>query len=328
MPACRCAADRVVERRRAEQQRAAHRDGQHERRARRREAARRRGEVRGRRGSRRPARRRRTAAAARPPRRVATIGPRQPTAMTRKIAVISDVAAAVAGVCVVAATAKSGTAPAIATSPPISASGAEPVAARRGVRERARRRHAGRAAARRQDREQRDARCCRRRPPRPPASGRRQRSRRGDPVAHEPVAREHGRASRRARSRRPSRGARRSSPPTRSSGGSGPASRRSPRSRRDLLLALLDGERHRAGDDEQRDEDAEPGERRGDGDQPCAARLELGRLRACRAPSPVSTTAPPAAARTRAASKPGPARMPIASTVPGWPASRARPRRR
>ena len=39
--------------------------------------------------------------------------------------------------------------------------------------------------------------------------------------------------------------------------------------------------------------------------------------------SPVSTCAPPAAARRREASKPGPASTPIASTRPGWPASRA-----
>ena len=39
--------------------------------------------------------------------------------------------------------------------------------------------------------------------------------------------------------------------------------------------------------------------------------------------SPVSTCAPPAAARRREASKPGPASTPIASTRPGWPASRS-----
>src|SRR3954451_24949160 len=49
----------------------------------------------------------------------ATIGPKHPTATTRNIAVISDVAAAVAGELVVEATEKSGIAPAIATSPPI-----------------------------------------------------------------------------------------------------------------------------------------------------------------------------------------------------------------
>src|SRR4051795_5099053 len=50
---------------------------------------------------------------------LATSGPRQPTAITRKIASSSDVAAAVAGVVVAAETEKSGTAAAIATSPPI-----------------------------------------------------------------------------------------------------------------------------------------------------------------------------------------------------------------
>src|SRR3954468_20441871 len=50
---------------------------------------------------------------------LATSGPRQPAAITRKIASSSEVAAAVAGVVVAAETAKSGTAPAIATSPPI-----------------------------------------------------------------------------------------------------------------------------------------------------------------------------------------------------------------
>ena len=38
--------------------------------------------------------------------------------------------------------------------------------------------------------------------------------------------------------------------------------------------------------------------------------------------SPVSTCAPPAAASRRPASKPGPVSTPIASTRPGWPASR------
>src|SRR4051812_38256110 len=52
-----------------------------------------------------------------PPTTRATIGPRNPTAITRKIAVISDVAAAVAGACVVAATENRGSAAAIATSP-------------------------------------------------------------------------------------------------------------------------------------------------------------------------------------------------------------------
>ena len=53
----------------------------------------------------------------------ATIGPRKPTAATRKSAVISDVAAAVSGALVVAETANSGTAPASAISPPITRPG-------------------------------------------------------------------------------------------------------------------------------------------------------------------------------------------------------------
>ena len=51
--------------------------------------------------------------------RRATIGPRKPTAMTRQMAVSSDVAAAVSGVLVVVETANSGTAPASASSPPM-----------------------------------------------------------------------------------------------------------------------------------------------------------------------------------------------------------------
>ena len=53
----------------------------------------------------------------------ATIGPRKPTAATRKSAVISDVAAAVSGAPVVVETANSGTAPASASSPPITRPG-------------------------------------------------------------------------------------------------------------------------------------------------------------------------------------------------------------
>ena len=53
----------------------------------------------------------------------ATIGPRKPTATTRKSAVISEVAAAVSGVPVVVETANSGAAPASAISPPITRPG-------------------------------------------------------------------------------------------------------------------------------------------------------------------------------------------------------------
>ena len=53
----------------------------------------------------------------------ATIGPRKPTARTRQIAVISDVAAAVSGVLVVVEMVNSGTAPASASSPPMTRPG-------------------------------------------------------------------------------------------------------------------------------------------------------------------------------------------------------------
>ena len=47
---------------------------------------------------------------------------------------------------------------------------------------------------------------------------------------------------------------------------------------RDLALALLDRQAHRAGHDEHRDEQRQPAERRGDGDQRRARLLELGIL--------------------------------------------------
>src|SRR3954470_126967 len=53
----------------------------------------------------------------------AAIGPRKPTATTSMIAVISDVAAAVSGTWVVVETRKSGTAPARASSPPMTRPG-------------------------------------------------------------------------------------------------------------------------------------------------------------------------------------------------------------
>src|ERR671926_151707 len=49
----------------------------------------------------------------------ATIGPKKPTASTSMIAVICDVAAAASGALVVVATMNSGTAPAIASNPPM-----------------------------------------------------------------------------------------------------------------------------------------------------------------------------------------------------------------
>src|SRR3954447_693752 len=53
----------------------------------------------------------------------AAIGPRNPAGITRKIAVSSDVAAAVSGALVVVETANNGAAPARATSPPITRPG-------------------------------------------------------------------------------------------------------------------------------------------------------------------------------------------------------------
>ena len=156
----------------------------------------------------------------------ATIGPRKPTASTRKIAVISDVAAAVSGALVVVETANSGTAPASASSPPIRRPGpssrgstAASVSASVGGTRAARRPAARTASSAIDD---------------PAADGGRDRQpvgadgevRRGDAVAHEPVARALGRARPRARSRPPSRPGRRSPPPTRSCGESGRASRR------------------------------------------------------------------------------------------------------
>src|SRR3981081_3542075 len=52
----------------------------------------------------------------------AMIGPRKPTARTRQIAVISDVAAAVSRVLVVVEKANSGSSPASASSPPVARS--------------------------------------------------------------------------------------------------------------------------------------------------------------------------------------------------------------
>ena len=95
---------------------------------------------------------------------------------------------------------------------------------------------------------------------------------------------------------------------------------------RDLALALLDREAQRAGDDEHGDEQRQPAERRRDRDQGGARLLELGVLGLRRAPhrsAPCTARARRRAARSaRRRSKPGPARTPIASTRPGWPASR------
>ena len=86
---------------------------------------------------------------------------------------------------------------------------------------------------------------------------------------------------------------------------------------RDLALALLDRQAHRAGDDEDRDEQRQPAERRGDGDQRGARLLELGVLGAAALVAGEHVGVLPAAARSREASKPGPASTPIASTRPG-----------
>ena len=92
---------------------------------------------------------------------------------------------------------------------------------------------------------------------------------------------------------------------------------------RDLALALLDRQAHRAGHDEHRDEQRQPAERRGDGDQRGPRLLELGVLGLAARVAGEHRRAARCAARRRAASKPGPASTPIASTRPGWPARRA-----
>ena len=90
---------------------------------------------------------------------------------------------------------------------------------------------------------------------------------------------------------------------------------------RDLALALLDRQAQRAGHDEHRDEHRQPAECRRDRDQRRARLLELRVLgRAARAARQHLRAA---GGRAQAeTSKPGAASTPIASTRPGWPASR------
>ena len=155
----------------------------------------------------------------------ATIGPRKPTATTRKSAVISDVAAAVSGALVVAETANSGTAPASASRPPITRPGpssrgstAASVSAWVGGTRAARRPAPSTASSAADD---------------SAADGRRDRQpagadgevRRGDAVAHEPVCERSAEDGPGPDAQPPSPPGRRSPPPRRSCGGSGRASR-------------------------------------------------------------------------------------------------------
>ena len=156
----------------------------------------------------------------------ATIGPRQPTAMTRKIALSSDVAAAVAGCASWRRPRTAVRPPAIATRPPIRRP--RPTsAARRRLGERACRRDTSRAAACGEHREQRDRDAAPRRRPLRRAAVADGEARRRDPVPDEPTRQ-------RLREPHPGPDARRRAEerddrrlPTRSCGGPGLASRRS-----------------------------------------------------------------------------------------------------
>ena len=205
---------------------------------------------------------------------LATTGPRQPTAITRKIAVSCEVAAAVAGELVVAETENSGTAPAIATSPPIS----RPRPSSRGSTLASARARTGAMRAARRLADNTASSAIATLPTRTPAA-----ASRASPTAKSlgaipwwtsPRASEcascipgqmpDGRAEQRDERRLP--GDHSADLTRRCGNGSQEA---------DLLLTLLDGQRHRARHDEQRDEDADAGEGRSDGDQPGPARLEL-----------------------------------------------------
>ena len=214
----------------------------------------------------------RTAAARR-----ATIGPRKPTAATRKSAVISDVAAATSGALVVVATANSGTAQASINSPPIRRPGpssrgstAASVsacvggtrAARRPAREDGEQRRQDSAGDGRGDRQ---------------PAGADDEVRGRDAVVHEPLrelAAEDGPGpdARGRADQADDRGLPRDH-------AADLTRRRGNRSQeRDLALALLDGQAHRAGHDEDRDEQRHSAERRGDGDQLGPRLQELGIL--------------------------------------------------
>ena len=207
----------------------------------------------------------------------ATSGPRKPTATTRKSAVISDVAAAVSGAPVVAETANSGAAPASATSPPITRPGpssrgstAASVSAWVGGTRAARRPAASTASS-----------AAATPPPTAAAIGSQPaltvRSGGAMPWRTSPSASarpsidpgpEPGRRADQADDRRLPR-----------DHAADLAGRRGHRAQeRDLALALLDRQAHRAGHDEDRDEQRQPAERRGDGDQRGPRLLELGML--------------------------------------------------
>ena len=176
--------------------------------------------------------------------------------MTRQIAVISDVAAAVSGVLVVVETANSGTAPASASSPPMIRPGPTQPRLDRGVAEGERRRHSRGAPSGGQDREQR------------------RRDSAGDDCRGEHpigVDRDVGRGDAVAHERVPERPAEHDPGPDTRRGADQGDDRRLPRDhaanltgrrgdraqQRDLALALLDREAHRAGHDEHRDEHSE-----------------------------------------------------------------------
>ena len=196
----------------------------------------------------------------------ATIGPRKPTATTRKSAVISDVAAAVSGRAGGGRDGEQRRRAGERDQPADHAPGAEQPRLDRGVGQRARRRHARGAPSGGEDGEQRGRDAA--------GDGRRDRQpagadgevRRGDAVAHEPVGElsaedRPGPDSRRRAHEADDRRLPRDH-------AADLAGRRGHRAQeRDLALALLDRQAHRAGHDEDRDEQRQPAERRGDGDQ-------------------------------------------------------------
>ena len=212
-----------------------------------------------------------------PAARRATSGPRHPTATTRKSAVISDVAAAVSGEPVVAETANSGVAPASAISPPITRPGpssrgstAAWVSACVGDTRAARRPAPSTASS------------AARTPPataaaigsqpaltvrfggamswrmRPRVSASAEHGSRPEPCQRADETDDHG------------------LPGDHAADLTGCAGHRA--QERDLALALLDRQAHRAHHDEDRDEQRQPAERRGDGDQRRLRREELGML--------------------------------------------------
>ena len=207
----------------------------------------------------------------------ATIGPRKPTAATRKRAFSSDVAAAVCGLCVTAETENSGTAAAIAIPPPISlprpirrGSTAASASARVGATRDARRPAASTAKSATVTPLHDGYRCGK-------PAGRDGEVRRRDLVPDE-TARKRlseyctGNDTRRRRDEGDDHGLPRDHA-AHLAGCRGDSAQQC-----DLVLALLDDQRHRSRDDEDRDEHAEAAERRSDGDQLGAPDLDGGRL--------------------------------------------------